>query len=609
MIVPLQLPPGAFRNGTELQSQDRWRDVNLVRWREGAMMPAGGWDAFVFADGVAHDITGVGSLEGAPRAAVAWKDNSGNARVAWMSGENAWVMDSAGAVTDITPAGFSAWNQTVRFSCSMSTFGEILVACSSYDGRLWEWDLNTANNLTAITNAPTGCTSLVVTDERFIMALGDGSDPRSIRWCDRDARTTWTPATTNQAGGWDLKTVGEIRFGIQMRGETLIVTSKDAWVARYVGYPDVYAFSRIGECSAVGGMCGVRVDDRAYWMGDRCFYVYSGGQVTTLPCEVSDFLDADINDDGVLTAPFKGKVNAWHHSEFQEVWWHYQSVAQTSGSSPTNYQDCDKYVAFNYAEGFWHYGAAPFSCVVDKGPFDRPLGFNPRMEYALGFHVRHDFVSAPSYTLGTNWRIAGGVLDQSAPAASSATHTVATALVAGLKYEIIVRIANRTTGTLTITLGGDSVTSAGNGTFHYIVTAASGSDLVFTGDGTWDGDVQDVIVTRPVVMELETGYVHESGTTPAPYAETGPLDIGDGERRVHVMQIIPDQQDSGELAFTFKTKEYPNGSETTHAVVTAANPTDVRFSGRQFKMKVAPVSNADWRCGVQRLDVMMGGKR
>lgn len=603
-LIALNIPPGAFRNGTEYQAKGRWRDVNLVRWREGAMMPVGGWDAYTFADGQAHS-----GLVHTVRAAVAWLDNSGNPWLLFASGNYIHVMDDDGTVTDITPGGYTAGSSVNRFSWQWTTFGQIPVGCANTDGRLWEWDLNVANNLTAISGAPTSCTGIVVTDERFIFALGDGGDSRSIRWCDRDNRTTWTPATTNQAGGWDLKTEGEIRFGIQMRGETLIVTSKDAWVARYVGYPNVYEFNRVGQCTAVGGMCGVRVDDRAYWMGDRCFYVYAGGAIQTLPCEVSDYIFADINDDGIVAAPYKGKTTAWHNSEFGEVWWHYQSVAQTSTTSPTNYGDCDKYVAYNYVEGHWHYGAAPFSCVVDKVPFDRPLGFNPRFNGIGTLPVLHTFDSDPGYTLGSNWRIAGGVLDQSAPTASSATWTIPSSLSVGLEYEIWLTISNRTAGTLTITLGGDSVTCAANGTFHYIVTAASGSNLVFTGDGTWDGDVGIVYVLRPQVMELETGYVHESGTTPAPYAETGPLEIGDGERRVHVMRVLPDEQDAGELSITFQHREYPTSTETTQTTVTAANPTDVRFSGRQFTMKVAPGSNVDWRSGVHRLEIMPGGKR
>ena len=31
-LLPLDIPAGIYRNGTDLQSQGRWRDSNLVRW-------------------------------------------------------------------------------------------------------------------------------------------------------------------------------------------------------------------------------------------------------------------------------------------------------------------------------------------------------------------------------------------------------------------------------------------------------------------------------------------------------------------------------------------------------------------------------------------------
>jgi hypothetical protein len=42
-FIPLQIPPGVYRNGTDLQSQGRWRDSNLVRWLDDTLRPIGGW--------------------------------------------------------------------------------------------------------------------------------------------------------------------------------------------------------------------------------------------------------------------------------------------------------------------------------------------------------------------------------------------------------------------------------------------------------------------------------------------------------------------------------------------------------------------------------------
>ena len=42
-LIDLNIPAGVYRNGTDLQSQGRWRDASLVRWHDGIMRPVGGW--------------------------------------------------------------------------------------------------------------------------------------------------------------------------------------------------------------------------------------------------------------------------------------------------------------------------------------------------------------------------------------------------------------------------------------------------------------------------------------------------------------------------------------------------------------------------------------
>jgi hypothetical protein len=596
VIVPLEIPPGAVRSGTEYQAKGRWRDVNLVRWRHGAgPLPVGGWNGVT----PGFDPLSIGKIRGA----MAWVDNSDNPYVVGGSYNGAWVWEPDGTFTDITPT-LTSGNESASSIAPASTwswgaFGEVPIGCLDADGKVWEWDLNTANNLTQVTNSPTSCTGVVVTAERFIFALGDGGDPRSIRWCDRDDRTTWSPATTNQAGGWDLKTEGEIQFGIQMRGEVLIVTSTDAWSARYVGYPDVYAFSRIGVGGAAGKLVGARVDDRAYWLGESAFYEYSGGFVRELPCDVWDYFFADIASGQV------SKTSAWHNSEQGEVWWLYDST-QDSG-------DVSRYVAYNYREGWWSYGQCPATTIVDTVELTTPLRRSP-----VGFHplgstlvTNGTFAADTDWTKGTNWRIAGGVADQSAPTASNLEQSISS-LTSGKRYLIGFTTSNRTAGALSVVFGGAAIASVNSNTTTWAIGTADGtsSTLSFQADGTWDGDLDNVVMYNVPLQEHETGYVYDGYT---PYAETGPLDLGTGEQRVHVMQVIPDEQDAGELTLTFKTKEYPGGSETTHGPYQASAPTDVRFSGRQFKMKVehdtAQSTRADWRSGVHRLDVHLGGRR
>jgi hypothetical protein len=124
----------------------------------------------------------------------------------------------------------------------MDTFGQYLVACSSKDGRLLEWQLNTASDAAVIANAPISCTGLVVTQERFIFALGASGNPRRVAWCDQENNTLWTPAATNQAGDFELTTIGSLMCGKRIRGSTILFTDIDVHTATYIGPPFISSF-------------------------------------------------------------------------------------------------------------------------------------------------------------------------------------------------------------------------------------------------------------------------------------------------------------------------------------------------------------------------------
>ena len=595
-IVPVNVPPGAYRNGTEYQSQGRWRDVNLVRWHEGSMKPHTGWGQStteygmtgqVFSHSGAFNTIG----QGEPIGCIAWQDNSDNSWYAWtMDTGGQWVMEDDGTLHNL---GDSNSFGTTSDWAHWDTFGEIPLMCANSNGRIYEWDLNTANAFTEVTNAPTDCVGLVVADERFVLAL----KKREVAWCDRDDRTVWTAAATNQAGSFPLDTEGELMAGLQMRGEVLIISSRDAFSARYVGYPDVWEFRRIGRCTLLGGNAVARVDDRAFWWGDDGFYTYSGGYVQKIPCDVWDYVSGDLSDYTNALTTSRRRTFAWHNSDFGEVVWQYYTA--TSGA--------DKYVAYNYLNNSWSYGESPIGCVAPKIPFEFNLG-TPDIQNRLS----HSYSSDPGYTLGTNWQIGGGTLDQSAPTASAASYDL-TGLPANWPIVIWINTSGRTVGTLTVTgttMSPITVTADEQYATYGRTDASGAFTITFTGDGTYDGGVTKTDIYDYPVINVEDGSYEYTNVTNAPYAKSGPIELAPGESRVHVTRLIPDTQDSGELDFTFTTREYPTATETTHGPYTAANPTSVRFSGRQFTMKVEPAATGvDWRSGIHRLEISKGGKR
>jgi hypothetical protein len=54
---------------------------------------------------------------------------------------------------------------------------------------------------------------------------------------------------------------------------------------------------------------------------------------------------------------------------------------------------------------------------------------------------------------------------------------------------------------------------------------------------------------------------------------------------------------------------YPTSEETTHGPYSASQPTDVRFSARQVKVRYTGAILDDWRVGVNRLDAVASGQR
>lgn len=614
-LFPLDIPPGVWRNGTQYEAKGRYYDVNLVRWRNGSLRPVGGWDAW----GSSNAVTGV------PRGIYAWTDNGGNRWLAVGTASGLWVYDDSTNVTDITPtltaatgtltltgnandtetvtigsktytfqatltnvdgnvhigatasdtidnlvaaitlgagagtdyatamtehptvgaaagagdtmdvtadtAGLAgndigttetltngSWGSTtltggsdalvagvadatlaggygedtygtgtygtprpdtdaitLASTWALDGWGQYLVGCMDGDGDLWEWQLNTAANAAQISNAPTGCLGLVVTQERFLFALGAGGNPRKVDWCDQADNTVWTAATTNQAGSFILETDGEIRCGIKQRGETLILTSTDVWSARYIGAPLVYSFTRLQTgCGAPGNRTAVRIgNNKAVWLGYGGFFVYDGGYVRRLQCDVWDYYLSMVSE---LQA---SKIFGWHNVDHSEAWW-------LIPDDSTN--ECAFYIAWNYAEDTWTFGSMDRTCGVHRGTFGTPMLMD-----ADGLPYQHE----------TSW-----------------SH------------------------------GGDT-----------------------------------------------------------PYAETGPVEIGSGERRMHAVRLIPDEATLGETQITFKTREYPTATETSHGPYSMANPTDVRFSGRQALVRIEATGSTDWRVGVPRLEVKAGGKR
>tara|TARA_R110002020_G_scaffold7935_7_gene32603 strand:+ start:783 stop:2327 length:1545 start_codon:yes stop_codon:yes gene_type:complete len=126
------------------------------------------------------------------------------------------------------------------------------------------------------------------------------------------------------------------------------------------------------------------------------------------------------------------------------------------------------------------------------------------------------------------------------------------------------------------------------------------------------------VFSYPILFDASGNpYEHEVGgtykdvgeTAKVPYVESGPIEIGNGNRVMSATSLIPDVTSLGDITTTFYTRFYPTDSDTSHGPYTMTAPTPVRFTGRTVRMRCTSDSSDNWRVGVPRLQLKAGGQR
>ena len=207
-IVPIKLPPGLNRNGTPYSRKGRYENANLVRFHDGSYRAIGGWLRRRAVTG--SDIAALVSAATAEavRDIFAWRSIDQSLNAVFGSNLALYYMDSDGVVTDVTYSGYAALNSSKdspnpnaygrgaygagAYSVNnildgaetdppdrwyFDNFGEVLLTGSINNGGIYELDL-TGPSLSLITGAPTDNADICVTDERQVMAVGAGGEPR-----------------------------------------------------------------------------------------------------------------------------------------------------------------------------------------------------------------------------------------------------------------------------------------------------------------------------------------------------------------------------------------------------------------------------------------------
>jgi hypothetical protein len=377
-------PPGIYRGATPQASVGRWYDMNLMRWRGGQAQPVGGSAAL---PGALGDSPG--------RDVLTWHDNSGRRWAVEGTDAKLWVYnfdsqqiwditpddvgpleqpgarvgygladygaDAYGTARDATDIGPSDVSAILGDQWSLDLFGENLVFVPTQDGRLFMWAPNVDGDAaTVVENAPVQNGGVFVTEERSIVLIGAGGNPRNVAWCDQENPTVWAPDVDNLAGSKLLETEGRSLTSSKCGGGNLIFTDNDAHLFVYVGPPYAYGINRVGaNCGPCSRRAVAYAGDTVKWMGAQQFWQYSGA-VAPMPSEVGDWMFSLLNRDMI------GRVFAAPNPAFAELWWYWPDESAT---------DCNRYVAQIYGDAKmpWIIGMQTRTAADTKGSMLRPV--------------------------------------------------------------------------------------------------------------------------------------------------------------------------------------------------------------------------------------------
>lgn len=343
-------------------------------------------------------------VSGKPRGGLVWRPDNSSAFLGVGTQTNLYLY-TGGTLTDVTPAGLVTGAVDGSYASggygigpyglgpygtgvggltlheadtwSLDNYGSLMVTCLTSDGKIYKVDPLVGGVGTVATNAPTNNRAVVVTPERFIVALGgvnavSGGNPdaRLVQWADqesslttglgRDGNNAWIPTSTNSAGQFTLATRGRLLAGRKGRSQTFLWTDVEAYAMTFNGSLSVYSFAALGDASgAIGPNAMTVLDNVAFWMGTREFYKYDGA-LQSIQCDVIDFLQQDIN------MQQKAKIYCTTNTCFSEVIWFYSSNDNTTNEP-------NKYVSYNYTSGAWMLGTLARATATDCGIFDNPI--------------------------------------------------------------------------------------------------------------------------------------------------------------------------------------------------------------------------------------------
>jgi hypothetical protein len=608
-LVPLNLPPGLYRNGTVYQSKGRWYSSNLVRFFSGTIQPVGGWTPM--QDDAKADLA---PLAGVPRGVIGWRGAAGDKFLAAGTTQKLYVL-KAGVLHDITPAGFavgavdSGGGVTVTaggqynagaygngaYGSGSSTasitdadiwqldnFGDYFVGVCTSDKTLYLWSGDVAVAATPIASPPTTGTAVATTgtvtfssSQGGRLAVGDTitvlAIPYVVQTFNGTTGATVLPASSFVASPFTRtpQDVPTAVTGVVVTPERFLVTlgwsngapsvrgvawasqeTTDVWhplITNSAGDFDLTTSGRI--------LCGHRTRNETLLWTDVDMHVMSfiGGPLVYRFAQAGDKCGAISPRSPVVVdtmAMWMGTQNFYMYDGFVKP-------------LPCEVQD---YVFgdFNQAQAIkvWGQSVAEFGEVWWFYPSGGSMEIDRYVSY--NYWENHWSVGQLARTAGCD--------------AGALTHPVMITPT-GIVYE-----------------HENGWHRPSPGSIESAILQENGLTLI-TENGT-------------LIIEEQLGF--SPGTNDVPYLESGPVQIGEGDHLMSLQRIIPDEKTLGDVAATIYSSLHPTDTpEDTHGPYALANETDIRVNARQIRIRLEENQTvpSSWRVGQLRFGARPSSRR
>jgi hypothetical protein len=649
-LVPIPVPPGVIKPATPLQAKGRYWDSNLIRWQSNNLLPVGGWQRINSTP-----------LDSQIRTIFSWAMNDGLKLTLVGCNDDLYTLESSTYV-NVTPASYIGPESALYGGYGAGDFGELLYGLD-YASHVITSAVRSTNVVTITTaeahSYPVGMSVLIagVTTSTFDGTFTIASVPTT---------TTFTYAQTagnaTSAGGtaslpvadrrpvdpfyvpsfsWTIDNWGEEALAVASSDGRLLHWEYGDAVAKQVGVATITTAVSLTNVTTI-----TTTQDHDLHVGDSVIIAgvtnaaFDGTYVVTTTATTKIFTYAHVtadatssggtstnpavptNNRGVIVTPERYVVCFGCDGESRRVgWsgqedyteWNFSSATTTAGFIDLDTQSkivmaakvregtlffteeevwLMKYIGLPYIYGFERIG---FGCGL----------IAPK---ALAtFSGRCIWMSSSGF-----WIFDGGYVK---PLPSDVGNYVVQDMdpAAGLLY----------------THGSENGTfnevwfwypSVGNSIPDQYVCYNYMEGWWGLGAMTRTAASPSGIYPYPIASDGDNYlYYHENGWTAAGvpligsrYAETGSLNLANGENLMTVMQAITDSgygYASTELTFFASTT--PEAAETTAGPYTprSSGYTDVRVTGREIRYRVEATEDAPWSVGDIRLDLTPRGKR